>query len=115
MRYMIMIREHEDDFAVRNHPDTAPAYWSAWQAYFNENVRAVDPDHTGAALQGPETATTIKGATIHDGPFADTKEQIGGFFIIDVDNLDIALEVAAKCPACARGAVEVRPILPMQA
>jgi len=114
MRYMITIHEHADDFAARTDPDRAPAYWAAWQSYFSDHVAVADPDHTGAALEAPSTATTIRGSTVHDGPFADTREQLGGFFIVDVDNLDIALELAAKCPACARGGVEVRPVLPMQ-
>ena len=114
MRYMITIHEHEDEFARRNDPDHAPAYWAAWSNYFQNEVAVADPDHTGAALQAPATATTIRGTTIHDGPFADTKEQLGGFFIVDVENLDVALKLAAKCPACEMGGVEVRPVLPMQ-
>jgi hypothetical protein len=47
---------------------------------------------------------------VQDGPYADSKEQMGGYFIIDVPNLDIALEWAAKNPAAKTGAVEVRPI-----
>ena len=50
---------------------------------------------------------------VQDGPFADTKEQLGGFFVIDVPDLDTALSWAARCPAAASGAVEVRPNLPM--
>ncbi|MEM7766742.1 MAG: YciI family protein [Pseudomonadota bacterium] len=114
MRYMITIHEHADDFAARNNPETAPAYWAAWQSFFANEVNAADPDNTGAALQDPSTATTIRGTQIHDGPFADSKEQLGGLFIVDVDNLDEALKLAAKCPACVKGGVEVRPVLPMQ-
>ncbi|MEM0986745.1 MAG: YciI family protein [Pseudomonadota bacterium] len=113
MRYMITIHEHEEDFAARNNPDLAPAYWATWHAYFANEVAAADPNQTGAALQDPATATTIRGTTIQDGPFADSKEQLGGFFIVDVENLDVALKLAAKCPACEKGGVEVRPVLPV--
>ena len=49
---------------------------------------------------------------VQDGPYADTKEKLGGFFIIDVPDLDKALEWAARCPAASTGSVEVRPTLP---
>jgi hypothetical protein len=52
---------------------------------------------------------------VQDGPFADTKEQLGGYVIIETPSLDTALEWAARCPAAAQGAVEVRPVLEGQA
>ena len=52
---------------------------------------------------------------VQDGPFADTKEQLGGFFVIDVPDLDTALAWAARCPSAARGVVEVRPVWPVGA
>ena len=113
MKYMVMIQEHADDFAKRNHPEHAEAYWQSWSVY-SDFIRKADPDYTGAALQPPETATTISASGIQDGPFADTKEQLGGFFIINVENLDIALDIARQCPATQNGAVEVRPVLPME-
>jgi hypothetical protein len=69
----------------------------------------------GEGLDGPGTATTVRTsggrATIHDGPFAEAKEQLGGFYIVDVPDLDAALEIARKVPLGADGAVEIRPIL----
>ncbi len=50
---------------------------------------------------------------LHDGPFADSKEHLGGFFLIEVPDLDAALEWAARCPATDYGSVEVRPVLVM--
>lgn len=50
---------------------------------------------------------------MQDGPYAEAKEQLGGYYIIDVPNLDTALEWATRCPAAADGAVEVRPVLTM--
>jgi hypothetical protein len=69
----------------------------------------------GEALQGLETATTVRvrdGETqITDGPFAETKELLGGYYVIDVPDLDAALEHAAGIPSVGRGSVEVRPVL----
>jgi hypothetical protein len=70
----------------------------------------------GAALKPAETATTLRlrdGRTLTtDGPFADTKEVFGGYYVVEADNLDEALELAARIPALRMGgAVEVRPVL----
>ena len=66
------------------------------------------------ALQSTESATTVRvrggRATITDGPFAETKEQLAGFYLIDAANLDAALEIAAKIPPAREGSVEVRPV-----
>ena len=81
-----------------------------------EAIRASGVVVSGAGLQPPETATTVrlKGEQRHvqDGPFADTKEQLGGFFVIDVPDLDAALAWAARSPAATDAAVEVRPVMP---
>ena len=50
---------------------------------------------------------------VQDGPYADAKEQLGGFFVVEAPDLDAALDMAARCPAASGGVVEVRPILPM--
>lgn len=69
----------------------------------------------GAGLQPPHTATTVTladgGHQVQDGPFSDSKEQLGGFFLIEVDSLDEALAWAARLPSPA-GKIEVRPCLP---
>lgn len=71
------------------------------------------------ALQPVDTATTVRvrggKATITDGPFAETKEQLAGFYLIDAQNLDEALEVAAKIPPAREGSIEVRPIRQLDA
>jgi hypothetical protein len=68
-----------------------------------------------APLQRPETATTVRvrdGETLNiDGPYAETTEWLGGYFILDCGDLDEALELAARCPTAHRGSVEVRPIM----
>jgi hypothetical protein len=69
----------------------------------------------GAGLELPEIATTVRlkngQREVHDGPFAETKEQLAGFFIIDVPHLDVALDWAARCPVMPGDAIEVRPCL----
>ena len=72
----------------------------------------------GARLQPPESATTVRGdqgrTLTTDGPFADTKEFLGGFYMLEADDLDVALELAGRIPAVRMGgAVEVRPVWEM--
>ncbi len=74
--------------------------------------------HKGSSRLGPASAaTTVRMADgkpqVLDGPFADSKEQLGGYFLIDVPNLDAALSWAARCPAASHGVVEVRPLWAM--
>jgi hypothetical protein len=71
------------------------------------------------ALQPVDTATSVRvrngRAAITDGPFAETKEQLAGFYLIDADNLDAALENAAKIPPAREGTIEVRPVRQLDA
>jgi hypothetical protein len=73
----------------------------------------------GEALDGPSSATTVRvreGRTLlTDGPFAETKEQLSGYFVFDCANLDEALALAARIPGAHHGAIEVRPLLDMDA
>lgn len=110
MKYAILVYETEQDFANRaNH---MPAYNAYSQALAEAGVMA-----GGAALYPSHTGTTVRlqngQRNVQDGPFADTKEQLGGFFIVDVPDLDAALNWAVRCPAASNCAVEVRPLLPM--
>jgi hypothetical protein len=75
---------------------------------------------TGSSrLQPSSAATTVRMANgksqVVDGPYADSKEQLGGYFILDVANLDAAISWASRCPAASHGVVEVRPLWGMQA
>ena len=69
----------------------------------------------GAGLKSTATATTVRATgaarTVHDGPFAETKEQLGGFYLIDVPDLDAAIAIAKRVPLPEGGAVEIRPLL----
>jgi len=85
-----------------------------WFDYTNE-LQAAGAMKAGDALQMPDTATTVRarnGETLlTDGPFAETKEILGGFYLIDVEDLDTALGWAAKMPNIEYGSVEVRPVM----
>jgi hypothetical protein len=69
----------------------------------------------GSGLKATSSATTVRTAkgkqTLHDGPFAETKEQLGGFYLIEAPDLDAAIAIAKKVPLYADGAIEVRPVL----
>lgn len=69
----------------------------------------------GSGLKSTATATTVRTAggqkTVHDGPFAEAKEQLGGFYLIEAGDLDEAIEIAKKVPMLQDGAIEIRPLL----
>lgn len=115
MKYAILVYETETGFDNRSN-DQQETYWGAYRAY-SQALAEAGVAAGGAALHPPHTATTVQlhagQRKVQDGPFADTKEQIGGFFIIDVPDLDTALNWAARCPAASSCGVEVRPLLPM--
>jgi hypothetical protein len=82
---------------------------------FTQEIVASGEMAGGDALQGIETATSVRvrnGKTsTTDGPYAETKEHIGGYYIVDVKDLDRALELAAKIPGASTGGIEVRPLM----
>lgn len=114
MKYMLIMTETQAEFDQRTDPEKSGPYWGAWGAYSKAVVEA-GIFHSGDGLQPPSTATTVRvrdgKRQVHDGPYAEVKEMLGGFFVIDVPDLDAALDWAAKSPAAAYGAVEVRPVM----
>jgi hypothetical protein len=114
MKFAVIVYETAQDMATRSHPDTAPGYMAAYGAY-SKALSEAGIAAGGAGLQPPSTATTLRvrggKRSVQDGPFADSKEQLGGIFVIDVPDLDTALQWAAKCPSVSTGCVEVRPML----
>jgi len=111
MKYMLMIYRDENNFGNQKSGDHSEAYVAYTQALVGAGVlTAAD------RLQPVATASTVRqvnGKTsVLDGPYADSKEQLGGFYIIDVPDLDSALQWAARCPGAAQGGVEVRPLWP---
>jgi hypothetical protein len=113
MNYTMLIYQSPDEFAARTDAQKREAFWGSFLPYVKALTDAGIVVASGG-LQPPESATTIRMTDgrrhVQDGPYADTKEQLGGFFIIDVPNLDMALDWASRCPAGS--AVEVRPNLP---
>lgn len=116
MQYAILVYETQAGFDNRTN-EQQEAYWGAYHAY-SQALAEAGVIVGGAALHPSSTGTTVRlhegHRKVQDGPFADTKEQLGGFFLIDVPDLDTALDWAARCPAASSCGVEVRPILPMQ-
>jgi hypothetical protein len=114
MQFALLIFESPEAFAARNADQSNP-YVGAWRAYYKALVEA-GVYVSGDPLQSPEAGTTVRlkdgKRRVQDGPFADTKEQLGGFTILELPSLDAALEWAARCPAASNGAVEVRPLSP---
>jgi hypothetical protein len=116
MQYLIMTYENQTAFDARTDEQKSQSYWGAWAAYA-QALRESGVMVGGNGLQLPHTGTTLRlqngQRSIQDGPYADTKEQLGGYFVIDVADLDAALDWAARCPAATAGAVEIRPVLVM--
>jgi hypothetical protein len=115
MKYMLIFTERAEDFAKRENSPEAPAYWEAWGAYIGALAQS-GKMLSGHGLLPPDTATTVRirngKREVHDGPYAESKEMLGGYFIIDVDHLDEALEWAARSPSSEYGSTEVRPVMP---
>ena len=95
-------------------PEEQAAEGPRWYEY-TEGLRSAGAFVGGDALHDVQTATTVRvrdGETqITDGPFAETKEFLGGYYVLDVPDLDTALGHAAKIPSVGRGSVEVRPVM----
>jgi hypothetical protein len=109
-------------FLLYSTPEAEPVYGTpefqammADFAAFSEKAQAEGVLRGGEGLQGIETATSIKlrGGKVEtmDGPFAETREHLGGYYVLDVPDLDTALRYAAQMPVAAFGTVEVRPLL----
>lgn len=116
MQYMLMVYENEEwaDLPkaeqARIHRDCA--------AWHEELVKSGHARPGGLCLQPPSTAATVSRKNgkpvVTDGPFAETKEQLGGFFLIDAKDMDEACAVAARFPPARIGIIEVRPVQEMQ-
>ena len=108
MRYIILIYDNEA---------SAPQDEGEMKRWFDytDELRASGHYLAGEALHPTSAATTVRlkngKRVVTDGPFAETKEQLGGFYMVECDNLDQALAWAEKIPSADRGSVEVRPIM----
>lgn len=116
MQYMLMVYEDERVYGPGKDLSARHEIIQKHMA-FQKEIKAV---HTGGAgLKDTGAATTIRTGngkqTVHDGPFAETKEQLGGFYIVDVPDLDAAIAIARKVPLAKDGAIEIRPLLSVDA
>jgi len=112
MRYLLLIYTEEQ---LEASPDLMAAEFEAYARFTNE-VRDRGIYEAGEALRPTSTATTVRvrdgEQVVTDGPFAETKEQLGGYYLIEVDSVDEAIEWAAKIPSAQLGSIEVRPVVP---
>ena len=117
MQYLLMIYGNEAGMQAAS-KDQVTQMSAAYMAYA-EAMKQAGVVRGGERLRPTSEATTVRvenGKTeVLDGPYADTMEQLGGFFMIDVPDLDAALAWAAKCPGASTGSMEVRPVWPMSA
>ena len=113
MRYALLIYASEQDWATQSE-EQAQAQFQDYMSFTKDIVdRGIQKG--GEALQMTSTATTVRvrdGQTMTtDGPFAETKEQLGGFYVVECKDLDEAIELAARIPDVRRGSIEVRPVM----
>ena len=112
MQYLLLIYGNEAAMLSAS-KEMAGKMMAAYGAY-TEAMKKAGVYVGGNRLQPTSAATTVRApdgkANVLDGPFAETKEQLGGYYMIEAPDLDAALSWAARCPGAARGAIEVRPI-----
>ena len=114
MKYLLLIYESEAGFAGMSEAEQARIFEEYMD--YTKGIRKKGNYIGGEALQAISTATTVRvknGKTITtDGPFAETREQLGGFYLVEAKDLDEAIKLAAGIPASRTGSIEVRPIMP---
>jgi len=113
MQYLLLIYQAELPAGAQPDPDEMAAEFAAYDVFTRE-TRDRGQFIAGEALEPTTTATSVRvqdGRTVvTDGPFAETKEALGGFYLLECKDLDEAIEMAARIPAAKRGTIEVRPI-----
>ena len=113
MKYLCLIYENEQNWShyTKNQGDSMMAEYGS----FTEDIQKSGHMIGGEALQPTHTATTVRvrngKVSTTDGPFAETKEQLGGYYLIEATDLNDAIQVAARIPGAKTGSVEVRPVM----
>jgi hypothetical protein len=114
VKYMCLIYASDVELTESESAQLMPAYVSYTKMLMESGAMVA-----GDPLDEPSSATTVRvrdgKRAITDGPFVETKEYLGGYYILDVPNLDVALDLAAQCPGAAFGTIEVRPLMDMSA
>jgi hypothetical protein len=118
MKYALLIYGDEagwSEFSEKEKAQLRADVMPRWNALFGELGKA-DPNVGGKELDHGGTAKVVRvrdgERIVTDGPFAETKEQIGGFFVVDCDDLDDAIELASRVPVVKKASVEIRPLMP---
>ncbi len=113
MRYLLLIYGDEAQWSEQSEADQA-AEMGRWEAY-TKSITDEGIMRGGEALQPTASATTVRvrdgEAQVTDGPFAETREQLGGYYMVECDTLDQAIDAARRIPNVDSGSVEVRPIM----
>ncbi len=113
MRYLCLIYDQESQWATMTKAEATALTGEYFQ--FTAELRASGRYVASEALQPTHTATTVRvrngSVSTTDGPFAETKEQLGGFYLIEAKDLNEALQVASRIPSARIGSVEVRPVV----
>jgi len=114
MQYMMSFFQPMSEFDKRDDPQQKDALWGAWTAYVKA-LRESGLVVSGNGLLPPGSGASVRirdgKRQVQDGPFADTKEHLGGYFILEAPSLDVVLEWAARSPSSSVGTTEVRPVM----
>jgi hypothetical protein len=117
MQYMLLIYNNEKNWTELSQAEIG-ALMGEYQA-FTESIAKSGNYKSGNPLQPTNTATTVRvrngKRTTTDGPFAETREHLGGYYLIDANDLDEAIRIAERIPAARTGGIEIRPIMPVPA
>ena len=108
MKYLFLLYDNEDSWESMEEAKQNEVL-GAYLAY-SEALKKADAFIGGEPLDHSRDSKRVRASGVQDGPFADGKEQLGGFYMIEADNLDEALDWAARCPCAGFGHVEVRPV-----
>ena len=115
MQYLLMI--YGNEASMQSAPKEAVSRCTAPTWRYTEAMKKAGVLAAASACGRARDATTVRVANgktqVLNGPYAETKEQLGGYYLIDVPDLDAALSWAARCPGASHGTIEVRPIWPM--
>ena len=114
MQYMLLVYWNEADRKRNASKEQAAEMFAAYSAY-TEALKKAGAFLAGAGLQDSSTATVVRApngkAAVLNGPYIESKEQLGGYYLIEAPDLDEALAWAARCPGAKQDAVEVRPLM----
>jgi hypothetical protein len=112
MRYLLLIYGDESAYAGMSEEELQADMQKWWE--YTTAIKEAGASPGGEALQPTATATSVRddngSPLVTDGPFAETREQLGGYYLLDVENLDEAITWAHRCPGVKSGTIELRPI-----